>query len=277
MSRRPFATAYGPWALVAGGSDGLGGAFADELGRRGLSLVLVARRPGKLDEKAAGLRSAYGAEVETVTADLASAGAIEAIAQAVAARPVGLVVANAALAPAGQFLACSTAELSAAVDLNCRSAVLLARRFLPDMVERGRGGLVLVSSLAGLQGVPNLAAYSATKAFLISLAEALWSETRAAGVDVIASCPGAVLTPGYELAARRPAPGSMSPARVAASTLDALGRGFRVVPGRLNKVNAVALTRMVPRRAAIAVFGRATAAALNETGSLAGTDSTAGR
>jgi short-subunit dehydrogenase len=154
MSRRPFATAYGPWALVAGGSEGLGAAFTDELGRRGLNLVLVARRPEKLAETAAGLRSAHGVDVETVTADLASPDAVEEIAQATAWRPVGLVVANAALAPAGAFLDCSTAEVSAAVDINCRAAVLLAHRYLPDMVERGHGGLVLVSSLAGLQGVP---------------------------------------------------------------------------------------------------------------------------
>lgn len=182
------------------------------------------------------------------------------------------MVANAALAPAGPFLACSAAELSTVVDLNCRSAMLLARQFPPDMVQRGHGGLVLVSSLAGLQGVPGLAAYSATKAFLISLAESLWSETRSAGVDVIASCPGAVTTPGYELAARRKAPGSMSPALVAATTFDALGHGFRVVPGWLNQVSAVTLSRLVPRRAAIAVFGRATAAALAETASPARTN-----
>jgi short-subunit dehydrogenase len=150
--------------------------------------------------------------------------------------------------------------------------MLLARQFPPDMVQRGHGGLVLVSSLAGLQGVPGLAAYSATKAFLISLAESLWSETRSAGVDVIASCPGAVTTPGYELAARRKAPGSMSPALVAATTFDALGHGFRVVPGWLNQVSAVTLSRLVPRRAAIAVFGRATAAALAETASPARTN-----
>jgi hypothetical protein len=87
MSRRPFATAYGPWTLVAGGSEGLGAAFADELGRRGLNLVLVARRPEKLAETAAGLRSAHGVDVETVTADLASRDAVEEIAQATAGRP----------------------------------------------------------------------------------------------------------------------------------------------------------------------------------------------
>lgn len=267
MSRRPFRPTYGPWALVCGGSEGLGAAFADELGRRGLNLVLVARRPEPLAETASRLRRAREVEVETVAADLGSPDAAALIAAATAGREVGLVVANAALAPAGPFLTRSTTQVQAAVDLNCRAAVLLAHRFLPEMVERGRGGLILVSSLAGLQGVPNLAVYSASKAFLISLAESLWAETRAAGVDVLASCPGAVTTPGYQLAARRPAPGAQSPAQVAVATLDALGRGFRVVPGQLNRANAFALSRLVPRRAAIAVFGRATLAALNETGS----------
>jgi short-subunit dehydrogenase len=275
MSRRPFAATYGPWALVAGGSEGLGAAFADEIGRRGVNLVLVARRPGKLAEEASRLRRAWEVEVETIAADLAAPDAAEEIAAAIAGRPVGLVVANAALAPAGPFLSSSTADVMGAVDLNCRAAALLAHRFLPPMVERGHGGLILMSSLAGLQGVQSLAVYGATKAFLISLAEALWAETRPAGVDVLASCPGAVTTPGYQQAARRPAPGATTPAQVAVATLDALGRGFRVVPGRLNRVNAFALSRLMPRRAAIAVFGRATVASLNETGGEAGAETTA--
>lgn len=126
---------------------------------------------------------------------------------------------------------------------------MLAHQFLPAMVERGKGGVIFMSSLAGLQGVPNLAVYSASKAFLISLAEALWAETRAAGVDVLACCAGAVITPGYQQAA--------------ATALDALGHGFRVVPGRLNRVNTFVLEHLLPERAAISVFGRATAAALN--------------
>jgi short-subunit dehydrogenase len=104
----------------------------------------------------------------------------------------------------------------------------------------------------------------------------LWRALRRYDNAVLVSCPGAVTTPGYQQAARRAAPGAMTPARVATATLDALGRGFRVVPGRLNRVNAFALGRLVPRRAAIAVFGRATVAALNEAGSQAGTQTTAG-
>lgn len=142
--------------------------------------------------------------------------------------------------------------------------MLLARAFLPDMARRGHGGMIFVSSLAGLQGVAGLAAYSATKAYLVTLGESLWAELRPAGVDVLTVCAGAVVTPGYQEATRRRAPGATSPEQVAAAALGALGRGFRVVPGRLNQVSAFALQRLAPRRAAIAVFGRASAAALKD-------------
>ena len=264
MSARPFAATYGPWALVAGASEGLGAAFAHELARRGLHLVLVARRPGPLAATADLIRQTTAAQVQTVTADLAAPGAIDLIAGATADRPVGLVVANAAISPTGAFTAITEADIGAVADLNCRATALLAHRFLPAMVERRRGGLILMSSLAGLQGVPGLAMYSASKAFLNTLAEALWAENRGSGVDVIACCAGAVTTPGYRQAARRTAPGATTPEHVAAAALDALGHGFRVVPGPLNRVSTLVLERLAPKRAAIAVFGRATAATLRD-------------
>ena len=270
MSRVPFARSYGPWAVVAGGSEGLGAAFAAEIARRGVHQVLVARRPEPLERTAARLRDEHGTEVVTVAGDLASPGTLNQVRAAVADRgtgadrEIGLVIANAALAPQGGFLDTAEAELAATVDLNCKASMLLARAFLPDMASRGHGGMIFVSSLAGLQGVAGLAAYSATKAYLISLGESLWAELRPAGVDVLTVCAGAVATPGYQQAARRPAPGTTSPEQVAVTALGALGHGFRVVPGTLNRVSAFALQRLAPRRTAITVFGRASAAALKE-------------
>lgn len=264
MTRRPFAQTYGPWALVAGGSQGLGAAFADEIARRGVNLLLVARRSEPLEHAAAKLRRERAVEVITVAADLSDLAALDRVCEAARDLQIGLVVANAALAPAGRFTDATPAEIASAVDLNCRASALLAHRFLPAMADRGRGGLILVSSLAGMQGVPTLAAYSATKAFLITLGEALWAELRSTGVDVLTACPGAVSTPGYQQAAGRAAPGTMTPSLVAASALGSLGRGFRVVPGGLNRVTAFALQRLTPRRAAIAIFGQASAAALKQ-------------
>lgn len=266
MSRLPFARRYGPWAVVAGGSEGLGAAFAAEIAQRGVNLVLVARRPEPLGLVSARLRREHGVEVITVTADLASPGTLDQITTAGADLEIGLVVANAAIAPQGRFLDTPMSELAGTVDLNCRASMLLARTFLPGMESRGEGGMIFVSSLAGMQGVPGLAAYSATKAYLISLGESLWAELRPAGVDVLTVCAGAVATPGYQQAARRQAPGTTSPEFVAATALRALGHGFRVVPGRLNRVSAFTLQRLTPRRTAIGVFGRAAAASLKETG-----------
>ena len=264
MSRPPFARSYGPWAVVAGGSEGLGAAFAAEIARRGVHQVVVARRPGPLEQTAARLRQEHGTEVVTLAGDLADPGTLIQLRAAAGDREIGLVIANAALAPQGSFLDTPEAELAGTVDLNCRASVLLARAFLPDMAGRGRGGMIFVSSLAGLQGVAGLAAYSATKAYLITLGESLWAELRPAGVDVLTVCAGAVATPGYQQAARRQAPGTVTPEMVAATALDGLGHGFRAVPGTLNRVSALALQRLAPRRAAIAVFGRATAAALKD-------------
>lgn len=262
MSRLPFARSYGPWAVVAGGSEGLGAAFAGEIARRGVHLVLVARRPQPLEQTAARLRAAHGVEVITVAGDLAAPGTVDQLRAAAADRETGLVVANAALSPQGSFLDTAVHELAGTIDLNCKATMLLARAFLPDMARRGHGGMIFVSSLAGLQGTPGLAAYSATKAYLISLGESLWAELRPAGVDVLTVCAGAVVTPGYQQAARRQAPGATTPEQVAATALGALGHGFRVVPGTVNRVSAFALQRLAPRRTAIAVFGRASAAAL---------------
>lgn len=262
MSRPPFARSYGPWAVVAGGSEGIGAAFAGEIARRGVHLVLVARRPGPLEQIAARLRHEHGVEVLTVMGDLAVPGTVDQVRAAAADREVGLVIANAALAPQGSFLATPEAELAGTIDLNCKASMLMARAFLPDMARRGHGGMVFVSSLAGLQGVPGLAAYSAAKAYLITLGESLWAELRPADVDVLTVCAGAVVTPGYRQATRRQAPGATSPEMVATTALDALGREFRAVPGTLNRVSAFALQRLAPRRAAIAIFGRASAATL---------------
>lgn len=232
MSAASFAGRYGPWALVAGGSEGLGAAFAAELARRGLNLMLVARRSSPLADTAARLRAAHAIEVVTVCADLADAGAIDAVTGQAAGRQVGLVVANAALSPTGAFASADPAEIGRAVDLNCRASALIARSFLPPMAARGAGGLILVSSLAGMQGVPGLAVYSASKAFLIGLGEALWAEHRASGVDVLVACPGAVTTPGYERTAARSAPGTLTPQQVAAPPPPRCGRRPPPAPDR---------------------------------------------
>jgi short-subunit dehydrogenase len=140
--------------------------------------------------------------------------------------------------------------------VNCGSALELARRYLPPMVERGCGGFVVVSSVAGLQGSPGLAAYAASKAFGRVFAEGLWAELRPHGVDVLACVAGAVRTPGFGASGLGRAPGMLSGDAVARLTLDRLGHGPTVVPGRFVAVST-RLLGLLPRRTAVTVMGRA--------------------
>ncbi|GIF63443.1 short-chain dehydrogenase [Asanoa ishikariensis] len=248
-----FADRYGPWALVAGASEGLGAAFAHRLAEHGLHLVLAARRAEPLAELAAALPT----KTVTVSADLSTVEGLDAVTAATAGLDIGLVVANAAYSPIGRFVEMDPALTRRAVDLNCRMPLELAHRFLPPMVARGRGGFVVMSSLAGMQGSPPISAYAATKAFGAILGEGLWAELRGTGVDVLTCVAGAVATPNLAGAKARPAPGTQTPDQVARAALRGLGRGPRVVPGLGMRVSSALMSRLLPRRTAIAVIARA--------------------
>ena len=254
-----FATKYGPWAIVAGASEGLGAAFAAALASRGLNLVLLARRQALLNDLAAHLRASAGIEVRTQTCDLARGDlpvVLETLASSV---EVGLGIYNAAYAPVGDMREQSMDDLERVVDVNVRGPLVFARILAAQMAARGRGGLVLMSSLAGDQGGPRIAAYAASKSFNRILGEGLWRELRPINVDVLVACAGAIRTPGYVKSAGRDAPGALDAANVAEATLNALGSGPSVTPGATNQVARFVLGRLLPRRAAIEIMARSTA------------------
>ncbi len=197
MSRDRFRARYGPCAVVVGGSEGLGAAFAAELAARGLDLVLVARRLDALAASADRLRGAHAVSVTTLAVDAGAPGGAAAIEVATEGRDVGLLVCSAAFGPIGPFLDLAPDEIDRMVDLNCRAPARLAHSFGRRLAARGRGGIVLLSSMAGLQGSACIAHYAATKAYGRVLAEGLWAELAPRGVDVLACCPGRVHTPTY--------------------------------------------------------------------------------
>ena len=256
--RATFAETYGPYALVAGGSDGLGAAFAEAIAQRGVNLVLLARDKDRLNETATRLRDSYGVDVVAIPADLADSETVtKRIAELEAS--IGLLVYNAAYAPIGRFEDVSADQLALASDVNVRAPLMLIKSLSVPMIERGRGGIILMSSLAGEQGSPNIATYAATKSFTTILAEGLWKELKPRGVDVLACVAGAILTPGYRQAeSAKPAPGALDARTVAEGALDALGRGPVFVPGAVNKVARVLMTRLLSRRAAIAIMSKNT-------------------
>ncbi len=255
-----FYRQYGPWALVAGASEGIGRAFALELAARGLSLVLAARRDGPLLSLAREIEARFAVKARTVTVDLAQADLIAALAQATADLEIGLVVYNAAYAPIGSFLAIDLAQHERSIDLNCRGPLALSHHYGSSMAARGRGGLILMSSMSGLQGTALLSTYAATKAFDTVLAEGLWAELKTRGVHVLACVAGATRTPEYERTQPQDA-GSlarpMEAEQVALEALAGLGHGPTLIPGRLNRAVASAM-RLVSRGQATRFISNAT-------------------
>jgi short-subunit dehydrogenase len=254
----PFNETYGPYALVVGGSYGLGAAFAEAIARRGLNVVLLARQEDRLSATATRLKETYGVDVVAFAADVADYESVKERLLEVNVS-IGLLVYDAAYAPIGLFEEVTEDQLLRATEVNVRAPLLLAKFVSVPMIERGRGGIVLMSSLAGSQGSPNIAAYAATKSFNAILAEGLWKELKPHGVDVLACLAGAILTPGYQAAeSAKPAPGTLEAKDVAEQTLSALGKGPIIVPGAVNKVARFILMRLLSRRAAIAIMSKNT-------------------
>jgi len=253
-----FKEKYGPYAIVVGGSDGLGLAFAAASARRGLNLVLIARQKVRLESAAALLRETYKVEVIAIAADVADYDSVK---KAISALDIsiGLLVYNAAFAPIGLFENQSEEQITLAESVNVKAPLLLTRLLSASMIKQKRGGIILMSSLAGAQGSPNLAVYAATKSFNTILAEGLWKELKPHGIDVIACCAGAILTPGYQQSETTgKAPGTMTAREVAEQTLNALGKGPVVIPGAINKIARFLLTRLLSRKAAINIMNKNT-------------------
>lgn len=190
---------YGPWALIAGGSEGVGAAMAHQLAERGLNVAIVARKPGPLAEVADSVRAAYDVEVLAIEQDLLAPGAVESIAEQLGDREVGLLVSNAGANTYGGEIVTSEADSAQMViDLNITVTLALVRRFGLPMQERRRGGIILTGSLSGFAGSAGMGFYSAAKAFVHNFAEALWMEMRPYNVDVLEMCLGLTRTPAME-------------------------------------------------------------------------------
>lgn len=254
MHDEQFRERYGPWAVVTGASDGIGRTLAHAVSRRGVNLVLVARRAPQLVALAEELSRTAGVMCRVVAVDLAHAEGCAAVREAVADLDVGLIVAAAGFGTSGEFRSSALAAEREMLAVNCAAVLDLVGHFAPGLVERGRGGLVLFSSVLAFQGVPRSAHYAATKAWVQTFAEGLHEELLPHGVDVLASAPGPVDT-GFAARARLSMGAMLSPEAVARGTLQALGRRATVRPGWLSKLLGWGLATM-PRPARVQVLGR---------------------
>jgi uncharacterized protein len=246
--------------LVTGASSGIGATFAREVARRGSDLVLVARRAERLEALAAELSDVT---VHVVPMDLGRPGAAEELHAEIARQdiPVTALVNNAGFGDHGLVHEQDPARLEEMLTLNVTNLVGLSRAFLPTL-RQGSGYLVNLASLAAYQPIPNLAVYSASKAFVLSFTEALWYEARDTDLRVLCLSPGLTSTEFLDVAGEGAAGGTtamQTPEQVVATALRALdGRSTpSVVSGGLNRVTSE-LHRLLPRRAGVRTVARLT-------------------
>jgi uncharacterized protein len=238
----------GKWALVTGGSSGIGVAMARELAGHGAKLILTGRRKERLDAFAAEL-AAKGTEVRTLVADLNDPAAPQQLFDATegAGLAVEILINNAGLGQFGQFYTNPVEQEISQVRVNCEAVIRLSRLFVPGMVERRRGWVLVVASTASFQPIPYLNTYAATKVFDRFFAQALAAEVARFGVKVTALCPGPTESEFFDTArARTFKRNPQAVEDVARQAIDGLGRGKRtVMPSVSGRISAFAV-RLLP-------------------------------
>src|SRR5215216_2363249 len=255
-----FVQRYGPWAIVAGASEGLGAEYANELARRGLNLILIARREELLQALAKQLSEKYKIRAKPLVLDLSLPDAAEQLIERTMDFDIGLLVYNAAYSAVGPLLEHTMHEHMLELHTNIHTPYKLVYLLGQHLLQRGRGGIVLMSSLSAFQGSAYISTYAATKAFNIVLAESLWEEWRPRGVDVLVCVSGAVKTPNYVASepeqTGRFSDSTMEPDQVVREAMDALGRQPFVIPGSMNRFASFVMRHLLPRKVAIRFMGR---------------------
>jgi short-subunit dehydrogenase len=241
----------GKWALITGASSGIGAALARELAGRGAKLILTARRRDRLDALAAEL-SAKGTETRIVVADLMDPAAPQQIFDATegAGLVVDVLVNNAGLGQFGAFVTSNPDQEFSMVRVNCEAVVRLSRLFLPRMVERRRGWMLVVASTASFQPIPYDAVYAATKVFDRFFALGLAEEVARFGIKVTALCPGTTETEFFDVSGGagvfRRFGGMQSSDEVARKAILALARGQRTIVPKFKAAFVAFMVRFIP-------------------------------
>ena len=258
-------SAQRPFAVITGASRGIGAAYAKALAERGYDLLVVGRDRDRL-ERVADQSRAQGAEVFVDAIDLSQSGAAHRLfASARDRRPaVDLLVNNAGFGMFGPFTDMPLPRIQAMINLHVTAVIETVRLFLPGMVERRTGGIITVSSVAGVFSLPYCAEYAATKAFLIRFSESLAEEVRSVGVRIQVCCPATTDTDFHVTAGFRPkhGMGAQTAEQVVAASLRALEHGPVVLPTGVRARLLMWLGRYGPRRGLI----RASARRMNPKG-----------
>ena len=253
---------YGKTAMVAGASEGIGAAYATYLAAEGMDLVLIARRIEPLYKFGEELKNKYKINVNCIACDLADTNATQQIQESLTGTEIDLLVFNAAISYIGSFHENSVEHHCEMAQANMITPIKMLHVFGDLMINRGRGAIIMMASLAGFQGSGFLAVYAATKAFDRILAESLWYEWKNKGVDVIACCAGATSTPNFiKTKPEKPdffAPRVQDPVAVVQECFKQLGKKPSFVTGRGNKLAIFIMQKLLPRKMAIKIMGDTT-------------------
>jgi len=245
-----FKEKYGPWALITGAGSGIGAEFARRLAAFGLNLVLLDRREDSLRAAEEELTSQHDIEVKSVQKDLEEPDFLPDILEATDALEIGLLVNNAGYALTGDFLDHDLEQEIGLLHVNCRAPMILTHAYGKKMVERGRGGIIFLSSIAAFLPMPFWTHYSASKVYDLHMANGLYLELKDKGVDVLALCPGNTQTGFAEVAGIKSI--GMTPEPVVSQALKKLGKKPLAVPGIGNRI-ITCMTRMMSRHGNIKV------------------------
>ena len=242
---------YGNWALVAGAAEGIGEGFSTFLAEKGFNLVMADRNKAALKMLAENLSGKFSVEIRQVTVDLKERDSAESCLSIARETGCRLMIFVAAYSKVTPFLNLGKEDLESFIDVNCRTLLHLVHGFSASLAARGQsGGIILVSSLAGLIGPKYVATYAATKSFSIRLAEALHGEFREREIDIMACASGTVATPTYLLSKpdlKRMKPPMMESIDVARFALSRLGKKPLCIPGFGNRLNYFLLRDLLPR------------------------------
>ena len=226
---------YGRWALVTGASSGIGRALALGLAARGMSVVLVSDQPADLDAVAAELVTRHGVAARVCNVDLSRPDVLDVVRESTRDIEISVLVNNASFGVIGPFLARPLADYDTLLAVNARAYIALTHAYLPAIVAANRGALIFVTSLNALAPIGGCAVYTASKAFEVSFAGALWDELRETDVDILIVLPGPTRTGFQKKAGTMLAPWAMEPEEVAEGALQALGKELTFIPGEKNR------------------------------------------
>lgn len=255
-----FKTKYGEWALITGGAQGMGAAFARAIGAQGINLLLLDREAELLETTRQQIQQELGVEVQSIHCDLADTNFITKVDAACTGKEVGLVAASAAVGHVGPFEQTPLDAMLNSIRINVDAPLILSRHFVPMMIERGRGGLILFSSNSAYHGTPYVSNYAATKAYNLVLGEGLWYELKDKGVDVLSIVPGATNTSGFrsanpKLKEGQKVKGVLLPEETASAALKQLGKRPSTRPSFKDELETVFMSRILNRKSAIKLLG----------------------